>query len=156
MSKNTNAKLLPRNPNAALQEVMSAIQGLQKIYELENKALNEADTNSFLKLQDDKLKAATLYQSYMGQMIARKKDIPNADPAMRNKLKEMHKDFSELSEKNLVAIERMQRCTEMLGNTLRNAAIRSAKSQKGYNYGQNGAFSDSKKRGISSGVSETA
>lgn len=147
---------LPQNTNAALQEVMKAVRGLQAIYEKENAALLEANTNAFMDLQEDKIKAAMLYQSYMGQMLSRKKDLEKADPVTKQKLKEAYAEFTEVSDKNLVAIERMQRCTEMVGDTIRNAAIRAVKSQRGTNYGQNGSFQNSKNKGLSSGVSETA
>ncbi|MDH5722210.1 MAG: hypothetical protein OEY94_02675 [Alphaproteobacteria bacterium] len=153
--RNKNQKL-PQNTNAALQEVMNAILGLQKIYEFENEALMAADTKKFLEIQDDKLQAATTYQSYMAQILGRKDELANLDPHIKEKFKSIQKEFSELSDRNLVAIQRMQRCTEMVGETLRNAAIRSVKSQRGFNYAENGSFVDNKKRGLSSGLSETA
>lgn len=156
MTKQNKNQNLPKNTNAALQEVMNAILSLQKIYEFENEALMAADSKKFLEIQDDKLKAATTYQSYMAQILTRKNELTKADPHVKEKLKSMQKEFSELSERNLIAIQRMQRCTEMVGETLRNAAIRAVKSQRGFNYAENGAFANNKKKGLSSGLSETA
>ena len=90
-------------------------------------------------------------------MMARKGELSKADPGLKNNLKALHRDFSELSRKNIEAIERMQRCTERLGNTIRNAAIRDARNQRTFNYEGTGAFSNqAQKKIVSSGISETA
>ncbi|PCI99708.1 MAG: hypothetical protein COB14_05850 [Alphaproteobacteria bacterium] len=149
-------RTLSKDTNTALREVASTINKMSKVFVEETDALNKTDRNAFIALQEQKLLTAQEYQSDMGQMIGRKNELTSADPAMKERLKKMQADFAEISSKNLEALSRMQRCTEKLGNTIRNAAIHAAQKQNGYSYGENGAISNAAKRkAISSGLSET-
>jgi hypothetical protein len=149
-------KRLPRDTNAAIRDVMETIDVLGKVYAAETQALHKTDTHTFLAIQSKKIEAAHNYEMLMGQMMARKGELSKADPSLKNSLKALHKDFSDLSQKNIEAIERMQRCTERLGNTIRNAAIRDARNQRTFSYEGTGAFSNNaQKRVVSSGLSET-
>lgn len=152
-----NNPILSKNTDAALAEVMTTIETLRAVYEEENNALINMDSNTFLALQDKKIDAARQYQIHMGQMIARKDEIARASQTTRDRLKDTHAQFQDISIKNMVAIDRMQRCTERLGNTIRNAAVRAAQDMRTYSYGENGAISNSaRNKVVSSGLSETA
>ncbi len=156
MSNDKTEKNLAKDTNKALDEVAMTVKNLGKIYEEEIIALEKVDNNAFLELQGKKLAAAREYQHDMGQMLARKNEIKSASPAIKNKLRKLQEDFADLSRKNMEAIERMQRCTERLGNTLRSAVIRDAQRESGYGYSENGAISNkATRRAISSGLSET-
>ncbi len=149
-------KLLSRDTNAAMNDVMDIIKTLGKVYDEETEALKRTDTKTFMAMQERKIAVAHEYQSAMAQMIARKNELKNADPTMKDRLRKLHDNFSAISEENMNAIERMQRCTERLGNTIRNAAIKSAQTQRGYSYSQTGAIPNtSQKKAVSSGLSET-
>ena len=148
-------RTLSKDTNTALREVTSTIKKMEQVFVDETKALNEIDSKAFMALQEQKLSIAREYHNDMGQILARKDELKKADPAIKNTLDKMHEKFSEITKNNLKAIERMGRCTERLGDTLRNAAIRSAQKQRSYSYGENGAISSaSKRRAISSGISE--
>ncbi len=149
-------KPLPRDTNAAIKDVMDVIKSLGKVYSEENEALKKSDTKKFMALQEKKIAATHEYQSVMAQMISRKNELKTADPAMKDRLKKLHENFSAISEENMRSIERMQRCTERLGNTIRSAAIKTAHHQRGYSYGETGAISNiSRRKAVSSGLSET-
>ncbi len=149
-------KSLPRDINAAIKSVIDIIKQLGEVYSEENKALKQADTKKFMALQEKKISATHEYQTIMAQMIARKNDLNKADPEMKDRLKKLHNNFSTISKENMRSIERMQRCTERLGNTIRSAAVRSAHNTRGYSYGETGAISNiSRKKAVSSGLSET-
>ncbi|MGH1455687.1 MAG: hypothetical protein ACRBDI_02810 [Alphaproteobacteria bacterium] len=148
--------LLSKNTNMALKEVMKSIKTLEGVYEKENNALKSMNTKGFVALQDDKLDAARHYQNIMGQMLSRKDEIAQADPKLKERMKDAYAEFKSISRENMASIERMQRCTERLGDTIRNAAIRSAQTQRSYIYGENGALSNStQNKAVSSGLSET-
>lgn len=148
--------LLPKNTDAALLEVISTIEKLQNVYEEENSAISELDSLGFLALQEKKIEAARRYQVHMGQMLARKNEIAKASPTTKERLKEAHAKFQEISNQNLEAIERMQRCTERLGNTIRSAAIRAAQDMRTFSYGETGEISNhARNKVVSSGLSET-
>ncbi len=149
-------RTLSRDTNKALGEVATTVRNLGKVYKEEIDALKKYDNNGFMALQDKKLLAAREYQNDMGQIIARKNEIKMASMSAKDRLKKVQIEFAELSSKNLEAIERMKRCTERLGNTIRHAAIRDAQVSSGYGYSENGAISNSAKRkAVSSGLSET-
>ena len=57
-----NNTLLPKNTDAALAEVMTTIGALHAVYEEENRALIDMDSNTFLALQDKKIDAARQYR----------------------------------------------------------------------------------------------
>jgi predicted nucleotide-binding protein (sugar kinase/HSP70/actin superfamily) len=148
--------LLSRNTNTALKDVMRSIKALEKVYDKENKVLKNMDSKGFMEIQNEKLVTAKHYQTVMTQMLARKDEIAKADPKVKQVLKNAYADFTERSRLNLEAIERMQRSTERLGNTIRSAAIRSAQTQRSFSYGENGALSNTtKNKAVSSGLSET-
>ncbi len=156
MKSNAQLRTLSKDMNTALREVSTTITKMSEIFKAETKALNAVDSNSFAALQAEKISTAQEYQSDMGQIISRKNEVSQADPTLRDKLKQMQKDFSRISQENLEALSRMQRCTDKLGNTIRNAAIHAAQKQNGYSYGENGAISNAaKKKAVSSGLSET-
>lgn len=148
---------LPREINAAIRIVIGTISSINSIYTDETLALTNIDTPKFLSLQEEKFSRAQLYHSHMSEMIARKDELKSSDPALRNKLKELQAKFHELSAQNLEALERMQRCTDKLALTIRNAAIRSVQNKRNYSYGMDGLINASQKnKVISSGLSETA
>lgn len=149
--------LLPKNTDAALLEVMNTVQRLQAVYEEENKVLHDVNPEAFLALQEKKIVAAQLYKDHMEEMIDRKDEIAKASPATKERLKAVQAEFHARSVENMHAIERMQRCTERLGNTIRNAAIRAAQSMRAYSYGEDGTIAGSaRNKAVSSGLSETA
>ncbi len=149
-------KALPRDTNAAIRDVMGTIEKLGRVYSEEIKALSKSDSNAFFALQDNKISAAQEYENAITQMIARKNELTQADPTLRKDLQDLYDDFNALSEKNLEALNRMHRCTERLGNTIRNSVIKSARARSAYSYEENGALSNNaQRRVISSGLSET-
>lgn len=149
--------VLSGDPNTALRQMIGMIEKLQALYEQEVKVLQATDSKAFMDMQDEKVEAIRTYQIGISQLLERKDELKKADPAIRNKLKAMHADFSKQSRKNLEALARMRRCTERLGNTLRHAAIMAAQQQRTFSYGETGAIAGSaRNKAVSSGVSETA
>lgn len=151
-----NTALLPKDTNAALRTVMGTIKKMNALYEEETTALQATNSKKFMSLQDKKIKITRAYETQMAQMLARQNEIKTADSQTKEKLKQLYAEFSDVAERNLRAISRMQRSTERLGNTIRNAAIKSAQKQRGYIYGETGELSPSSQRKVvSSGLSET-
>lgn len=153
---NENALVLSKNPNAAMQEMMNTIDALRGVYRQETEALEAADARKFLELQSEKLKVARDYQAGIEQFIARKSEMKNTNPLLRQRLQDMQKDFVDLTNKNMEALKRMQRVSERLGNTIRHAAKEAAVRQRAFSYGETGALKSSEKKSVSMGLSETA
>ncbi len=148
--------VLPRDTNLAIKAVMESVKAIGAVYSEETKALDALNTSAFMALQDQKIVVAQQYQAVMGQMLARQHELKMADPALKERLKALHNEFSTLSARNVIALERMQRCTKRLGDTIRNAAIKDAHSRRGYSYSETGAIPESSnKKAVSSGLSET-
>lgn len=147
--------VLSREPNKAMQEMMDTIDFLRDIYVEETQALEAADTGTFFHLQDAKLDAANNYESGIKQIIDRQNDMKKADPRLRQKLKDMQVEFTDLAQQNMQALQRMQRCTDRLGQTLRHAATETAKQKRSLSYGETGIMTSTKRKSLSMGVSET-
>jgi len=148
-----NTKL---SPDKAMQEMIDVIDVLRGVYVRETEALGAADAKSFLALQDEKLRAADLYQTKIKEAVARQEELKSANPVLKKRLNEMQQDFRVLSRKNREALERMQRCTHRLNGTLRRAARDAAQKQLAFSYGETGALEGHKRKSISTGVRETA
>ncbi len=144
------------NPNALIQDMMETIDALRGVYVRETESLESADTQAFLAIQEEKIEAARKYQEGIERIVERKADMAAVNPLLKKRLEEVQKEFSTITVKNLEAIKRMQRTTERLGNTIRNAAKESARRQRAFSYGDTGALQASDKKTVSMGVSETA
>jgi hypothetical protein len=155
-TNNQSDIILARDPNKAMQEMMSLIDELRDLYESETQALEETDTKLFLALQERKITAAKRYEAGVTQMMSRKDELKTVEPAAKQTLEGMQRDFSLLCHKNMKALERMQRTTQRLGNTIRNAAKNAIKQQRTVNYSQNGRLDGNDKKTLSIGISETA
>ncbi|MFP4097261.1 MAG: hypothetical protein ACLFP8_01315 [Alphaproteobacteria bacterium] len=150
------AHALPSNPNHAIGDVIAAARVLEDIYTAEINALRKPDTNAFLELQSSKIEAAQTYYAMMTQMIERKNELGQADATMRQKLREMHEHFTNTTKQNLEVVMRMKNCSQRLGNTLRNAALKAARRESTLSYGKDGSVPEGAARHIvSSGLSET-
>jgi hypothetical protein len=150
------ARTFSKDPNKAMQEMMETIDTLRDVYVRENAALDNADTQAFLELQEKKLETARDYQNGIENILSRKDQMKNTNPLLRKRLVEMQKGFSELTTKNLESLKRMQRSTHRLGELLMNAAKESAKSQRSHVYGETGAIRGADRKSVSMGLSETA
>jgi hypothetical protein len=146
----------PKDPNKTLSDLIATIRQLRAVYERETEALTNIDTQGFLGVQDEKFQCAKNYQAGVAIIMNHKNEMKKADPVLKKELETMQADFSELSHRNMIALERMQRIIQRLGNTMRRAAKDEAKKRRGVSYGENGAMKDDNKKRISLGVSETA
>src|SRR5688572_9417982 len=109
--------VLSKNPNAAMQEMMSTIEALRGVYQRETAALEAADARTFLGMQNEKLILAHKYQDGVEKIIQRHDEMKTTNPLLRRRLEDMQKSFSELSVRNMDALQRMQRVSTNLGNT---------------------------------------
>ncbi len=147
---------LSKNPQTAMQEMMNTVDALRDIYKRETDALESMNTQMFLEIQAEKLKAAQEYQAGITQITERKEEMKSIGPLLRKRLEDSHKDFQAVSEKNMQALGRMSRVTEHLGNTIRNAAKDAVVKQRAFSYGETGALNSGGNKTVSMGISETA
>jgi len=113
-----STRQLPKDPNKAMQEMMSTIDNLRGALVAETNALKDADTQTFLTLQDNKLNVAREYLDSMAQLLARKEELQKADPLLKNKLEAMRTEFSETAHENHAALERMKNGMKRLGERI--------------------------------------
>lgn len=148
----------PARPiNEAIREMITVARALQAVYEEETNILKSTDGQAFLEFQDRKSEAARAYQAAISTLILRKEEVKTADPALREELRATQSHFSKVIQVNLEQLNRMRKCTDRLGQTIRNAAIRAAQEKSTFSYGDNGRLNSSpNSRRVSTGVSETA
>lgn len=147
---------LSRDPNKAILEMMETITDLRAVYAEETKALQDADTVTFLNIQDRKLESARKYQKSIEEILLRKEEMRQVDVSQKKKLEAMQADFANLTKENMEALGRMQRTMERLGNTVRSAAKEAVNRQRAYSYGEQGVLKNNENKVVSTGVSETA
>lgn len=150
----TKGFMLSRNPERAMEETIKHIETLQRVYEAETQALIDVDSKAFMQLQDEKLRAAQMYQNSIQEIISRKAEMVNVNPRLKDKLMAMQKDFQDMATVNKAALERMQRGVRRFGDTLRTAAKRIVNNRSAY--GENGQMKENTKKRVSIGLSETA
>lgn len=142
---------LPTNPTHAMRSMMARVQALKSIYEREIGALDASQIDKFLSLQEEKLHAAATYQKGMTELMERKEEISGSiDPILRGQLATMQADFSEISQRNLKAISKMQRCIERLGNKICMVAKSDVINRAPVGYSSNGASAASSHSGLGS------
>lgn len=145
--------MLSSNPNKAMQEMMSTIDRLRSSLIEETKALKEADTKTFLSLQDHKLDVARDYLDGMSQMLARKDELKAADPALTDRLEKMRVEFSDIAHENHAALERMKNGMKRLGERIMETARDAAKREDQLIYGSTGHMQSGLKATI--GINES-
>lgn len=146
--------ILSKDPNKAMQEMMTTIDSLRFSLVEETKALKDADTQTFLELQDQKLSVARDYLEGMTQLLARKDELKEADPSLKSRLEEMRLDFSEIAHENHAALERMKNGMKRLGDRIMETARAAAKKEEQLIYGSSGQMQSGLKATI--GVNESA
>lgn len=147
---------LPDDPNAALEQMILTIQHLRDVYIRETAALEDGDSKTFLSLQDEKFSAAQAYQEGIEQIMDRKEEIKLASPVLKASLRGLQTEFSTLFERNLEALERMNRTMTSLGEKLRAAAMEQANKYRTHNYGESGHVQHDDRKMVSTGLIETA
>lgn len=157
MTKTSKAKMKkPVDMRTAVVDVIETIRALNTLYSEETDALKRSDSKAFMALQDQKIKSAQEYHNKMAHILAYKEDVKRIDAPLKDRLRQLQNEFQAISKENVAAIERMQRCTERLGNRLRTAAVNSAQQQRSFSYSETGAIPNAtQKKVVSSGVSET-
>lgn len=145
--------ILSRDPAAAMQDMMSAIDALRNIYIEENEALTSADTKRFLDLQERKMAAARDYQHGAEQIIARKDEFKDISPETKEKFSAMQKDFSLLASKNLRSIHKMRRGVQRLNDRIMTLAREKVRTGN-VNYGASGSLEPNDRR-LSIGLNES-
>jgi uncharacterized protein YukE len=146
--------VLSSDPNKAMQEMMSTIDTLRSSLVEETKALKDADTQTFMSLQDEKLTVARDYLEGMTQLLARKDELKAADPTLRERLEKMRAEFAETAHENHAALERMRNGMKRLGDRIMETARTAAKKEEQLVYGSTGQMQSGSKASI--GVNESA
>jgi DNA anti-recombination protein RmuC len=141
--------------NRAVQDVLKTIDAVHSVYAEENAALNAADTQKFLEVQDRKIEAVRKYQADITELMSRKEEIKSRlDPRLRHILKMKQEEFDSLTRENLEHLERMRKCAERMGKRIMQAARETAKKDT-HAYGAQGHLANADRR-VSLGLNESA
>lgn len=149
-------RVLSRDPDKAMQEMMETIDDLKNLYAKENEALRSGDVHKFMKMQEDKLLMAYQYQSDVKNLMERSDDIKEkGSKFLIESLRKKHDEFEKMGNKNKENLERMDRIMGRIGERLINAAKRAALSES-VSYTSSGSINGKAKEVVSTGVIETA
>jgi hypothetical protein len=147
---------LPAEPDRALEQMILTIQHLRDVYVRETEALESADNKTFLALQEEKYTAAQNYQDGIEQIMARKDEMRTASAILKSSLLKLQQEFSSLFERNLEALERMNKTALRIGEKIRSAAMAEANKHRTLSYGETGHVTHDGKKMVSAGLIETA
>lgn len=100
---------LPRNPAAALRELIRLTKALRDMAEQETQALVTNKMLPFAFLQMDKEKLAQRYQDAAEDFRKRLEDFRGADPALLTQLEQIQNELREMSVANNVIVDRIRR-----------------------------------------------
>ena len=142
-------------PQKAAEEMLRIIQDLHDVYVRETDFLTESNTKGFFSLQDEKEQITRRYEQGMRQMLARKEEMKTVSQAIKDALRLLQEKFTQVAQKNREMLERMQRTTERLSNTIRNAAKEAVNKRTSGGYGSNGSLTMPSTRNMSIGINET-
>lgn len=146
--------LLPKQSNRAVQAMLDVIEELASFYEQENETVDATDTRSFITLQDRKIALARRYQEYAKQALARRDELKNAAPDLRQRLIIAHDKLTEHTSKNLDGLERLRKGVNRLSERIMSGA-REAAQKEVPNYNAGGSLTPHK-RAVSMGLNESA
>lgn len=152
--KQKSRYVLPNDPNKAMQEMMTTIDRLRLSLIEETRVLKDADTKSFLSLQDKKLDIARDYLDGMSQLLSRKDELKNADPTLKDRLEKMRIEFADTAHENHAALERMKNGMKRLGDRIMETAREAARKEDQIVYGATGQMQTGLKASI--GVNKSA
>lgn len=142
------------NPDAAMLEMMQALDALRAVYDEENNALEASDTRRFMDLQERKIQAAHRYQETAAHVVDQREYLPSANPEILRQLEERHADFTAMTQKNLAYIERMNKTVKRLSERIVKSA-RDAALQDSASYSRRGTMYRND-RPVSTGLNESA
>ena len=150
----TIATTTAQNPNAAMLEMMQALDALRAVYDEENNALEASDTRRFMDLQDRKIQAAHRYHETAAQVVDQRENLSMANPEILRQLEERHTDFAAMTQKNLAHIDRMNKTVKRLSERIVKSA-RDAALQDSASYSRRGTMYRND-RPVSTGLNESA
>lgn len=148
---------LPADPSRAMQEMMNIIDSLTRLYTQEADALEKTDTAEFISIMQNKEHMTNRYLMGFQNLINRKDEIKNsASPSLRITLEEKERALKIAGQRTVSALERMERCTKRLSDSILNAGREAAAKQRVFSYGENGIVNKSEHKTVSMGVKQTA
>lgn len=129
---------LPSNPNKAMQQMMNTIDELRLRMIDETAALKEANTTLFMELQDQKLVVARTYLDGMTELMSRKDELKDADPALKERFEQTRQKFAVIAKENLEVLDKMKGGMKQLEERIIVAARKEADKENKFAYGSNG------------------
>lgn len=102
MSHSVNTtKLLNGNPDDMLGELLLIMMTLKKIYEAENKAMNERRIKDFINLQPEKTELMNYFELGLKAIRTKGEAVKNAKASLRETLINLQSDIDALAEQSM-------------------------------------------------------
>ncbi len=148
--------ILAREPSRAMQEMMDIIDHLHGIIDEETRALENADTKTFLGLQEEKLIAAQAYHDGATQIIQRKAEFADVRETFKKHLEKKQKSFNASVESNMKRIRSVSKGIQRISNLLMENAREQGQKMQTLNYNHGGKFENTANKTVSIGINESA
>ncbi len=148
--------ILHAAPKRAVEQMIQIVDIIHDVYRDETAFLARSDINGFKSIQGRKLEAAQAYEQGLNQMLARRNEMRGVEESLKNKLRLMHGDFNQLAQENKKLLDRMQRTTERLSETICNAAKDAVQNRVASGYGASGRVETPRRTNMSVGIEKTA
>jgi len=148
--------MLARDPKRAMQEMMDIIDHLHGIIDDETRALESADTKTFLGLQEKKLIAAQAYHDGTTQIISRKEEFVDIRDTFKKKLENKQEAFHASTELNMKKLKSMSRGLQRMTNLLMENAREQGRKMQTLGYTASGVIESAEGKKLSIGLNESA
>ncbi len=154
--KTSAGVILAKDPARAMQEMMDIIDQLHGIIDEETRALENADTRTFLGLQEKKLIAAQAYNEGTAQIVRRKEEFAKVRDDFRKKLEQRQSGFNSSVDSNLKKLRSASRGLQRMSSLLMESAREQGQKMQSINYTAGGRMDSSTGKKISIGINESA
>lgn len=142
--------------NTLLANFYAALDDIEAVLLEETAFLMHGDYKGYLSLDARKQEAAAAYQEATTALYAARDELTHLSGAARAELSRRRNAFGKLAEKNAKALQRMVRTSQRLAERIRIIARDAAEQEHKVNYGARAGIRTSSKRGVSTGITETA
>lgn len=141
----------------SIQAILSLTTELEQVMAHENDCLDKLNHEKFIELQSVKSSLAKNYEMEAQKILLMREKIKGlTDDSMRTKLKEAHKRFEMMAEKNVSVLMSRKKSVQKLNERILNAAkTELAKGKSRETYTALGAADKQEQKTVSAHIGET-
>lgn len=148
---------MPAAPDEAVAQMIRIVEQMTRVYAQGTEALKSGDIPAFQKIQFEEVTQANAFRDGASEFYTRREELSTADPVLRKRLEETHRDFTELSQTYLEALSLMDGSVKKLTKRILASAAQQAKQKQAATYTRDGSLGSGQSgQTISMGIIESA